>query len=257
MPVFPQWSIGIFFWLSIAKGGIRLDWEKFYDRFYNWEESTQINRISSLTSFGPSDEVAEIAMAYFEEKDASAFLRKAINFGVTFTTDEIMELINFCDTNTANMLLKTATCPFEPEQLEELWDNVDNDVLINIAIRNRIQYDADYGEFWRAPAQNSTCLTACPQVTYPPPPATEPEIKPIPPKSGSTFGEIMIGLLKILLVVCSCGIFLFVSVIINLFGQSSKPSPKPHYGYRYGRWFYGTGHRHGCQNPGEDPNCKK
>jgi len=22
----------------------------------------------------------------------------------------------------------------------------------------------------------------------------------------------------------------------------------PHYGYRYGRWYYGHGHRYGCQN---------
>ena len=24
----------------------------------------------------------------------------------------------------------------------------------------------------------------------------------------------------------------------------------PHYGYRYGRWYYGRGHRHGCQRGG-------
>lgn len=24
----------------------------------------------------------------------------------------------------------------------------------------------------------------------------------------------------------------------------------PHYGYRYGRWYYGHGHRHGCQRGG-------
>ena len=24
----------------------------------------------------------------------------------------------------------------------------------------------------------------------------------------------------------------------------------PHYGYRYGRWYYGHGHQHGCQRGG-------
>ena len=24
----------------------------------------------------------------------------------------------------------------------------------------------------------------------------------------------------------------------------------PHYGYRYGRWYYGHGHQHGCEREG-------
>ena len=34
----------------------------------------------------------------------------------------------------------------------------------------------------------------------------------------------------------------------------------PHYGYRYGRWYYGHGHRHGCQrggNGGASGRCAK
>ena len=42
---------------------------KDYDeKFYDWATSTQISRMSSLTSFGASSEVAEVAQEYMDEK---------------------------------------------------------------------------------------------------------------------------------------------------------------------------------------------
>ena len=53
----------------------------------------------------------------------------------------------------------------------------------------------------------------------------------------------------------------FVGVMSALGGQSSGKKKgthcdrdcdncPPHYGYRYGRWYYGHGHQHGCQKGG-------
>lgn len=34
-----------------------------------------------------------------------------------------------------------------------------------------------------------------------------------------------------------------------------KPVDEPHYGYRYGRWYYGRGHTRGCER-GDDEECR-
>lgn len=112
-----------------------MDWETYYDRFYYWAESTQINRISSLTSFGASSEVAEIAIALFDEKAASRLIRKAVDYGVQFTPDEIYDLSSCCDTASMNALLDASECRFTQEQLERLWGAADDDVLARAAKR--------------------------------------------------------------------------------------------------------------------------
>ena len=41
-----------------------MDWDSYYEKFYEWATSTQIKKMSSLTSFGASAEVAEVAQEY-------------------------------------------------------------------------------------------------------------------------------------------------------------------------------------------------
>lgn len=48
-------------------------WEEFYDKFYDWSESTQISRMSGLTDFGPSSEVFDVATEYADPKIATRF----------------------------------------------------------------------------------------------------------------------------------------------------------------------------------------
>lgn len=38
------------------------DWDEYYDKFYDWSESTRIKKFSYLTSFGDPDEVAEVVL---------------------------------------------------------------------------------------------------------------------------------------------------------------------------------------------------
>ena len=66
-----------------------MTWEDFYDKFYEWADSTQVSRISQLTTFGSHEQVAEIVEAYFDEKAASRLAKKAMAAGVRFTPAEI------------------------------------------------------------------------------------------------------------------------------------------------------------------------
>ena len=51
-----------------------MDWDSYYEKFYDWATSTQIKKMSSLTSFGASAEVAEVAQEYMDEKAAALFI---------------------------------------------------------------------------------------------------------------------------------------------------------------------------------------
>lgn len=55
-----------------------MDWDSYYEKFYEWATSTQIKKMSSLTSFGVSVEVAEVAQEYMDEKAASRLIKKAV-----------------------------------------------------------------------------------------------------------------------------------------------------------------------------------
>ncbi len=61
-----------------------MTWEDFYDKFYEWADSTQVSRISQLTSFGSHEQVAEIIQMYYDEKAASRLAKKALAAGVRF-----------------------------------------------------------------------------------------------------------------------------------------------------------------------------
>ena len=62
-----------------------MTWEEFYDKFYEWADSTQVSRISQLTSFGSHEQVAEIIQMYYDEKAACRLAKKALAAGVRFT----------------------------------------------------------------------------------------------------------------------------------------------------------------------------
>ena len=48
-----------------------MEWQNYYDRFYDWEESTQLRHLSTLIDFG---QVCELAKAFFEEKSANRLI---------------------------------------------------------------------------------------------------------------------------------------------------------------------------------------
>ncbi len=192
-----------------------MTWETYYEKFYDWSTSTQISRMSSLTSFGASAEVTEVAQEFMDEKVASRFIRMAVAAGVQFTPEEIYDLSCCCDVATMNLLLESAKCHFTQEQLEELDGVVDEEVMNKVAKRNHValfDYDEEIEDD-----------------------DFEIEEEQLPPIGFFTALVLGLGLAK---------------------GKSRKHNGKcsgdcancpAHYGYRYGRWYYGHHHTHGCE----------
>ena len=124
-----------------------MEWDEYYKKFDEWATSTQISRLSALTSYGPSDEVAEVAQGLMDETAASRLIRRALAAGVQFTAEEICELVNCCNAAVMNALLENSTCAFTREQLEDLWGVVDDALLEQTARRCRVKlFDDDEEE---------------------------------------------------------------------------------------------------------------
>lgn len=105
-----------------------MTWDDYYDKFYGWSDSTQISRISQLSSFGSHEEVYEIAQMISDEKAASRLVKKALDYGVKFTVNEIIDLQLYVTKACMNELVKKCSYPFSQEQVEELVFSIDDDL---------------------------------------------------------------------------------------------------------------------------------
>ena len=61
-------------------------------------------------------------------------------------------------------------------------------------------------------------------------------------------GVVILSILKVVGIVAFAVVYILLGTIIGLASDKGKGKRcTPHYGYRYGRWYYGNGHRYGCQ----------
>lgn len=122
-----------------------MKWEDFYENFYGWADSTQVNRISQLTTFGCHEQVAEIVQMYYDEKAASRLAKRAIAAGVRFTPAEIVDMQDSVNKECMNILVTTAMGDFTQEQVEELAFSIDDKIYADLEKRY-CHYDDEYNE---------------------------------------------------------------------------------------------------------------
>lgn len=188
-----------------------MTWDEYYMNFYEWAESTQISRLSSLTDFGPSDEIVEVVQNFYDEKVATRLVRKALDYGVKFTTDEIIELRSWVSDEIYPVLVQANSDPYTYEKLDELYGFVDDKIIEKLAKKNKVRSPMD----------------------------EEPE--EVEQVKGPGFWGTLFAILG----------------AVSSDSYSSKPhngrcngdcaNCPPHYGYRYGRWYYGHDHTRGCE----------
>lgn len=198
-----------------------MTWDEYYEKFYDWANSTQISRISHLTSFGPTNELCEVAIELSDEAAATRLIKKAVAAGSMFTADQIIELLDALNEDGMNCVIAASKCTFTREQLDDLCCSASDDILEEAASRSGIDY---YGDDDPAPEIEEDDFF----------PEQEPQLK------IGFFGKLAIAL-----------------GIASVFDkQHSKQNGRcngdcahcpPHYGYRYGRWYYGHHHQHGCE----------
>ena len=105
-----------------------MDWADYYDRVFDWSESTRVRRLSDLTDVGSPDELVDAAQAFDEEKNASKLIKKALSLGVQFTPENVVDLILVVDDATLTQMAKAVKGKFSKDQLDEIYMVVDDDV---------------------------------------------------------------------------------------------------------------------------------
>mgnify|MGYP000967819834 CR=1 FL=1 len=119
---------------DVFKEVVFLTWEEYYDKFYDWAESTQVNKLSAVDSLGPADEVAEIMLefAFNREDIVNRIARKAIEQKLVFSAENIQDLTNFMDGDLHKQLALQSARSFSKEDLVMLEGFLDDDVLVQL-----------------------------------------------------------------------------------------------------------------------------
>ena len=86
-----------------------MTWADYYDRFYDWAESTQVRYLSSLSTLGPADEVGEIIIELqVNVPAANRLLRKAVEAKLAFSGSDLVEFACINDKELATAAVRNS-----------------------------------------------------------------------------------------------------------------------------------------------------
>lgn len=110
-------------------------WDEYYEKFYDWVPSTQVSRLSTLASYGPSEEITEVAAGLEDQKAAIRLVNRALDAGVQFDGDNLEELCGCVDEKTLYRVADTLQGPFTDEQLQDWAEFLDDDLFLDLVKR--------------------------------------------------------------------------------------------------------------------------
>lgn len=125
-----------------------ISWSRFYDAFYDWKPEYAKARLQAVTDFGNDDEVLEVAQELFwkDEYEASQFIARALDAGVRFREETLVELAGLCNEDTVKQAVFLSKLLLTEESLEELYGNVDDDIIIQVAKEQNLKLPVDLRE---------------------------------------------------------------------------------------------------------------
>ncbi len=108
-------------------------WDEYYEKFYDWAESTQVRNLSALTSLGNADEVAELIIELqVNVPAANRLLKKAVETKLKFTGSDLVEFLCICDKCLATKAVYNSAERLSAEDMEDLYGFVDDEVIVEI-----------------------------------------------------------------------------------------------------------------------------
>lgn len=128
--------------------GMPISWSRFYDAFYDWKPEYAKARLQSVTDFGSDDEVLEVVQKLFwdDEYEASRLIMRALDAGVRFKDENIVELTSHCNEDTIKQVVFLSRLLLTEESLEELYGNVSDDIIIEVAKEQNLRLPEDLRE---------------------------------------------------------------------------------------------------------------
>ena len=203
------------------------DWDDFYNAFDEWDEETQSRNLAELKNYGPSDEVTDVAEELWDEDDVDRLVGGAIRSGVKFSPEEILRLISSVSPQMQETLIRAAGEPFTQSQLDELADLFwDLDLMEEIARRDGLTCS------WEEDGLDEEALEAL--------------MTTLEPKPKGLLARLTGWMTRHPIL---------AAMLAGFAGPQAQKQDKEHdcvngpahYGYRYGRWYYGHCHQYGCE----------
>lgn len=127
----------------------QFSWSEYYDKFYDWSFNTQKSYSYRLTDYGSADEVFEVLEVFVGEDEsfASRFAEKALDAGVRFTPEQVIDMILCLDRSALGRMAENASEIFDREQLEELDMSIDDRIFEKVVKKSGIDYyEEEYEE---------------------------------------------------------------------------------------------------------------
>lgn len=215
-------------------------WDEYYEKFYDWAESTQVRNLSGLTSLGSADEVGEIIIELqVNVPAANRLLRKAVEAKLAFSASDLIEFLCINDKALATAALHNSASRLSSADMEDLYGVADDEDIIKICternltlpedLREEEEYEDEEEEIEEEPLEEVDIYID--------------DYVPEPPALKLGF----FGTLAAIFAGASAGVSSAQSRRHNGRCNGDCANCPPHYGYRYGRWYYGHDHVHGCE----------
>ena len=198
-----------------------ISWEEYYHNFLKWSTQKQKEKLAYLEYFGNTDEVFDICIYLSSnQKLLNIFVEKAFQAGVRFRPKHVIALLPLIKQPLRNQIAEFASDKYTKVQLEKLHGQIEDGVFYRILSNHGVKFAETPAPLY------DTC---------------EEEAEPGFWESFFSPAEGSEELLKKKKHDGHC--------------DGDCANCPPHYGYRYGRWYYGHGHIEGCEFGGNRGGC--
>ena len=122
-------------------------WDEYYEKFYDWAESTQVRNLSGLTSLGSADEVGEIIIELQTNVPAAnRLLRKAVEAKIAFSGSDLVEFACINDKELATAAVRNSTERLTTEEMEYLYGEIDDAIIVELCKQRHLTLPEDLRE---------------------------------------------------------------------------------------------------------------
>lgn len=204
------------------------NWDEYYEKFYDWAESTQVRNLSALTSLGSADEVGEIIIELqVNVPAANRLLKKAVEAKLEFSAYDLIEFLCINDKELATAAVRNSANRLTAEDMEDLYGEVDDEVIIEICSKRNLVLPEDLREEDESDFEKEEFSEEVDAYTD--------DFTYEKPKKLGFFGTL----------------FAVLGAADSIDNGSQQrhngdcANYPSHYCYRYGIWYYGHDHVHG------------
>lgn len=133
-----------------------MTWDDYYEKINDWAVSTAVNRISGLEDMGAPDEIVDALniIAFEDEKGATRLLNRALQYGVKFSGDNLVEISGVCSEESFKKALYQSADILTAQDLEELYGCINDELIAEVAKKQNLRLPEDMRDEYEEEAED-------------------------------------------------------------------------------------------------------